>query len=463
MHMIEMKGKINLRHVWSLTLLIMMFNSCGKKWLEAKPDVILAVPTTIRDFQALLDNTAQVFNITQATGLAEIASGDFYITATAWRSLSSVQERSAYLWASTENFYSREQSADWVSGYRRILNANLVLDGIDKLKPAISEQQDWNNVKGSALFFRAFDYFNLSQEYCVAYNPNTANKDLGLPLRLEYDVNVQVKRSNLQQAYDRILADLQEAGTLLTSKPAYKTRPSREAVYALLARIYLAMENYAQAGKYADLALQIQSDLMDYSQLNIGATYAISRFNAEVIFHSSFSYGIFNQSRLTVEPSLYNEYADDDYRKEVFFATNGNGMTFRGNYTGDKNLFGGLATDELYLIRAEAKARNNELTPALADLNHLRQRRCKGICPDLTSSDSNVVLDFVLKERRKELAFRGLRWTDLRRLNKDARYAVTLNRVLDGETYTLPPNDKRYVFPIDEEEIRLSGIAQNER
>lgn len=458
-----MRRKINLRYIWRLTLLLVLFQSCGKKWLEAKPDPLLAVPTTITDFQALLDNTTQVFNVSQAVGLAEISSGDFYITFPTWASLFNVQERSAYIWAATENFYSKEQSFDWVNSYKRILNANLILEGIDKIKPATSEQQDWNNVRGSALFFRAFDFFNLSQEYCVAYNANTASRDLGLPLRLEYNVNVQVKRSKLQQTYERILADLQEASTLLASKPPYKTRPSKEAVYALLARIYLAMENYGQAGKYADLALQIQSDLMDYSKLNSGAPYAISKFNTEVIFHSSFTYGIFNPSRLTVEPSLYNEYASEDYRKDVFFATNANGMAFRGNYTGDRSLFGGLATDEMYLIRAEAKARNNELILALADLNHLRRSRWKGICQDLISSNPNVVLDFVLKERRKELAFRGLRWTDLRRLNKDARYAVTLSRVLNGTTYTLQPNDKRYVFPIDEEEMRLSGIEQNER
>lgn len=458
-----MKRKLNLRYIWCLTLLFIMFQSCDKKWLEAKPDKSLTVPGTIKDFQALLDNTTQVFNINQAAGLAEISSGDFYITFTTWELLFSVQERSAYIWAPTKDFYNKEQSIDWVNGYQRILNANLILEGIDKIKPAASEQRDWNNVKGSALFFRAFDFFNLAQEYCVAYSTITASKDLGLPLRLEYDVNVQVKRSKLQQTYERILADLLEASGLLASKPLYKTRPSKEAVYALLARVYLVMENYEQAGKYADLVLQIQSDLLDYSKLNSGSSNPISRFNTEVIFHSSFSYGIFNPSRLTVEPSLYDEYEVEDYRRDVFFTPNVNGMTFRGNYGGDKSLFGGLATDEMYLIRAEAKARNSELTLALADLNHLRRSRWKGIYQDLVSSDPNVVLDLVLKERRKELAFRGLRWTDLRRLNKDARYAVTLTRVLNGTVHALYPNDKKYIFPIDEEEMRLSGIEQNER
>lgn len=81
----------------------------------------------------------------------------------------------------------------------------------------------------------------------------------------------------------------------------------------------------------------------------------------------------------------------------------------------------------------------------------------------MISNDATEVLRLVLNERRKELAFRGIRWSDLRRLNKDERFAVTLSRTLNGQTYQLSPNDKRYVIPIDEQEIRLSGIEQNER
>jgi hypothetical protein len=68
-----------------------------------------------------------------------------------------------------------------------------------------------------------------------------------------------------------------------------------------------------------------------------------------------------------------------------------------------------------------------------------------------------------LLERRKELCFRGLRWQDLRRLNKEPEYAKTLTRKIDGITYTLPPNDPKYVFPIPPNVIALSGMQQNPR
>ncbi|ACU03255.1 RagB/SusD family nutrient uptake outer membrane protein [Pedobacter heparinus] len=449
--------------IWLLMFPLMFSSSCRNTWLEAKPDKSLVVPNTIKDYQALLDNTSTTFNIFQASGLAEMAAGDFYITNTSWLNLFSIQEKSAYIWEQTSKFYNGEASTDWVESYKRILNANVILEGIEKIKPAANEQQEWNNVKGSALFLRAFDFFHLAQEYCKSYVASTAITEMGLPLRLEYNVNIQVKRSTLQQTYDQIIKDLDLAVDLLGSHPTYKTRPSKQAVYALLARVYLAMENYDQAGIKADAALKIQSELLDFSKLNNNASYPVERFNTEVIFHSTFSYGIFNATRLIVEPGLFELYAADDYRKQLFFKSVAAGVTYRGNYSGDKNFFGGLATDELYLIRAESKARNGDLPSALADLNHLLKSRWKGVYTDMVSNDPDLVLRLILTERRKELIFRGIRWSDLRRLNRDSRFAVTLTRVLNGQTYTLLPNDKRYVFPIDEEELRLSGIQQNER
>ena len=210
--------------------LLVVCQSCNDSWLDAKPDKSITVPKTIKDYQALLDNSSIVFNVTQSCGLAEISAGDFYINNTSWASLFTKQEKSAYIWAPNENFYEGEPSADWENGYKRILSANLILEGIEKVSPAETDRQAWSNIKGSALFFRAFDFFNLAQGYCRAYRSASAKTDAGLPLRLEYNVNIQVKRSSLQDTYDRILKDLKSAGQLLDITPAYKTRPDRKSV-----------------------------------------------------------------------------------------------------------------------------------------------------------------------------------------------------------------------------------------
>lgn len=449
--------------VFTSVLFIMLLQSCKKGWLDAKPDKSLNTPDSIDDFQQMLDNPV-IFNVNQASGLGEIAAGDFYVLFSSWQNLFTAQEKSAYTWAATDYFYNGELSLDWSHAYARILHTNAVLNGIDRVKPGSHESNDWNNVKGSALFLRAFDYFHLAQEYCKPYIPTSADAELGLPLRLVYDVNAVVKRASLQETYDRVIADLKLSAKLLKPTPSHKTRPSKQASFALLARVYLAMELYSEAGLYADSALQIQHQLLDYAQIKNSGTYPMPRLNTEVLFHSNFTYGIFNVSRLIVEPDLYNEYHADDYRKTLFFMNvSGSGVTYRGSYNGDKNLFGGLAVDEVYLIRAECNARANNLPGALSDLNILLRKRLMGNYEDLRSNDQETVLRWVLKERRKELAFRGLRWLDLRRLNRDSRFAVTLTRTLNNITYTLLPNDKKYVFPLDKEEIRLSGFPQNDR
>jgi hypothetical protein len=98
------------------------------------------------------------------------------------------------------------------------------------------------------------------------------------------------------------------------------------------------------------------------------------------------------------------------------------------------------------------------------NLNALLVKRWKtGTFIPLTASNTDDALNKILLERRKELCFRGIRWSDLKRLNKDLKYSKTLVRVLNGQTYTLLPNDPKYVLPIPDNEIRVSGIEQNLR
>ena len=66
----------------------------------------------------------------------------------------------------------------------------------------------------------------------------------------------------------------------------------------------------------------------------------------------------------------------------------------------------------------------------------------------------------VLLERRKELTLRGLRLSDIKRLNKEGR-GITLTRIVNGVAYTLPANSARFANPIPENIIEISGMEQN--
>ena len=122
--------------------------------------------------------------------------------------------------------------------------------------------------------------------------------------------------------------------------------------------------------------------------------------------------------------------------------------------------------DEIYLIRAEALARLGNRDEALNDLNTLLRTRYKKINNtstfiDKTAPDAVAALVIILTERRKQLLYRGLRWADLKRLNLEPSFAVTLVRIINNTRYELQPNSNRYQLQIDAEAIRLSSMQQN--
>ena len=127
-------------------------------------------------------------------------------------------------------------------------------------------------------------------------------------------------------------------------------------------------------------------------------------------------------------------------------------------------IFFGIATDEMYLNRAEAAARQGNTTNALADLNKVLAKRWKtGAFVPLTASNADAALALIIVERRKELFGRNLHWADLRRLNQESRFATTLTRTINGNSYSLAADSKRYAYPIPLDELKLSGLEQNER
>ena len=118
----------------------------------------------------------------------------------------------------------------------------------------------------------------------------------------------------------------------------------------------------------------------------------------------------------------------------------------------------------MLLISAESAVRRRETVKALNRLHQLLSNRWTAAAYQrLESNQEQQVLDWVLQERRKELLFRGLRWTDLRRLNKDPRYAKDIIRDINGEQYVLRANSNQYVLPIPIAVVNGGIIIQNPR
>ncbi len=449
-----------------------MCMSCGEDFLNIKSDMSIAAPGKIADYQALLDNTTALMNITAPNSFALIAGEEYWVQTTVWQNLpvtnNRKQHRNAYLWL--DDIYEGEPGQDWNLAYQRILHANIVLDGLARITPSAGEQSEWNNTFGSALFFRAWSYHILAQTFCRPYRRENASGDLGLPLRRDSDPTVSPGRSTLKELYDFMVDDLTRAVSLLGDIPQYKMRPSKLAALGLLARVYMQMDDYGRAFTAIDEALGLNRELIDYNTLDGTKSYAFiydyGQSNEEVVFYEeAHNHTIMNSTRLNVNTDLWNLYAEGDLRRDIFYRTgSGGNIYFRGGYHGRGGNFTGLTLSEYILIHAECAVRLERQDVAKTDLQYLATHRyTQGHLPDIGAIEQKDLLAYVLEERRREMAFRGVRWEDLRRLNKDRSTQRTLVRTVDGIDYILEPNSPKYVWPIPEEVIEFNGYQQNDR
>jgi hypothetical protein len=226
------------------------------------------------------------------------------------------------------------------------------------------------------------------------------------------------------------------------------------------------MRRYDKAAMYADSSLKLYNTLLDFNTLNGSATFPVPVFNPEVIMHSTMHTRYLNLSntRARIDSILYTSYAANDLRKTIFFRSYGDGTyAFKGSYNGSINLFTGVATGEVYLMRAECFARSGNVTDALNELNALLRKRWKtGTFIPLNAPTPQAALSLVLTERRKELIFRDLRWMDIKRLNREGA-GITPTRSINNQVYTLPPNDNRFALPLPNDVVNISGMQQNPR
>jgi len=326
--------------------------------------------------------------------------------------------------------------------------------------------------QGSALFLRAYAFLKCGATLRSPYDSATAATDPGIPLRLSSNVTASSVRASVAASYNQVIGDLQLASSLLpvaipTQNP---NRPSRPAVPALLARIYLSIRAYSLARCYADSTLQLYDSLMDYNTLNPQSLFPFSNTNAEILYQSNIleyteCLAAIAYPNTIVDSTFYGSYAPQDLRRSLFYQLNANGqLNMTSGYAQLIWPFTGLATDELYLIRAECAARTGSSDAAMADLNTLLLHRyVTGTFTTITLSTTTQALDTILTERRKEMPFRGVRWFNLRRLNQEGRNIIPL-RILNGIRYQLLLNSNLYTLPIPPDVIADNpSMIQNPR
>jgi len=425
-------------------ILIGLFVSSCEKFLDLKADSRQAIPSSIRDYQLLMDNNDILNN--SSTTAQEVMADDYYLTNADLNSITNAHDRGMYTWEADD-----QSDNQWNRPYRAIFMTNVVIDGLDKITPSPNEIIIWQHTKGAAHFFRAFFIEGQLQVFSMPYEVSKANITPGVPLRMTPDFNEKSTRPPVSEGYNLVLQDLRIAAALLPDKPIVKTRPSKAAAFGLLAKVFLTLHQYDSVGFYAEKSLSLYDSLLDYNSLNPAATAPFPPLNREVIFFSkSLNPAILNPARAKIDSGLIKSYGNEDLRLGLYFRRNTDGSyRFKGDYNGSGvnsgYHFSGIVTDEQYLMAAEAAARLEDVEKAKFWLNKLLVTRYRtGTYIPIAETDPEIILKTIILERRKSLLFRGARWRDLRRFSIDPEFVVRPKRFTNSEERVLNPNSVGY-------------------
>lgn len=440
--------------------------SCAERFLDEKSDKSLVIFTKLTEFESLMDRVS-VMNQMTSQELAILSLDDYYLLPTDWQLLASSIQRNAYVWNS--EIFEGEWSRDWNNGYERIFYANIALEGLAKMTPTEKEEKLWGEVKGRALFHRAWNHYSIMLLF-GEYTGSLEIDGTGIPLRRESDINIPVARSTLKDTYQFILSDLQESLRVIGDDVYNPERPSKCAVLMLLSKIYLYQQDYVKAWEYAQQALAVNNKLIDFNTVDVTPVQVFPIYgagNPEIVFNAWLpALPALAQTRACMDESLYELYDDNDLRKQAYFMRNPQNemLNFKGSYVGYALPFSGLSINELYLIAMEAACRIGRQEESLNLYNKLRSHRfsAESYTP-VQNVGREELLTMILEEKRRELVMRASRWEDLKRLNGSGEWSYELSRDINGQRYVLPPNDKRYIFPIPQYVIDKSNIEQNPR
>lgn len=360
----------------------------------------------------------------------------------------------------------------WKKAYKNIAIANYVLELVDD---AIGTEEEKTFIKGEAYFLRALCYFNLLNIYGEPFNPESAERDLGVPLRLNNGIEQVYQRNTVSECYKQIEKDLNESSRLIRESGVEKSKyhPSVSTCALLLSRVYLYQEKWekvvtaaTEAMKHGTLS-RIPTSGVFITLENPELLYSGMMY-AGTIYHSNFENG------WQVAPELIALYDSEDLRFNCFF-TKVQGMmgnVYFSNKGEDAYSTAGecnMRLAEAYLNRAEAYARLNQPVEAARDMTELLSKRYVRSSGFDVPEQTKELLDFVLTERRKELCYEEHhRWFDLRRMRENAPVVVHSFTITDDsgtvygtQRYTLFPGELNYTLPIPLDERENNPLIQN--
>jgi hypothetical protein len=357
----------------------------------------------------------------------------------------------------------------WSGYYTVVYQTNSILEGIQGSKGmSDSLKQQYT---GEAKFIRALCHYYLVNLFGAVPLITATN----------VTINKAAGRTDSLTVYKQIISDLSDAVSLLPANYSNygnrRDRPNKMAAAALLAKVYLAVGDNANAEKQASVVINsnlyslLPSTAIDKVFLS-GSKESIWAINPETATgklsytdanYYSFSslYGALFGPQYVLQPGLANSFEPGDLRKSVWinsFDYQGTTYYYAAKYRdGDQNTKPTeydivLRLSDQYLVRAEARAKQNNINGAQDDLNVIRNRSGLG---NTTAQTVTALTDAIINERQHELFLEfGNRWFDLKRTGRADDVLGKLKPATWKSTAVL--------YPIPLEEIKKAKqLSQN--
>jgi hypothetical protein len=326
---------------------------------------------------------------------------------------------------------------------------------------------------GEAMAIRALAHFDIIKYYGEIPTQNAgSNSTLAMPYVTLQDISDYPSRElTVGEFYAKIVEELTTASNLInTSNGVY--RMGADAVNGVLANVYLHMGDMPAAITAANkvstsVASRAQFTGVWNDSEKAGVIFGLRNDDVTSVglgvAYSQTAGGI--KSEYVPDFAFYSLYSADDIRTTAYFETS----EFEGNLYNHvlKWYSSTIATSlgnvdakiirasEVMLIKAEAYAAQNQDGPALAALDAVRSQRYNGFTSG--GETGSALSDAIQLERRLELAFEGVRFTDLKRFGLGVERS-SFGHLSDGtgvsaDVLTLPAGDHRFNMPISISEL----------
>ena len=459
--------RITIKNMIVTTVLFLSLASCEKSFLELKPPTSLTPEfalATEADLQVALRGAYAGLKSTALYGRSLMVLGDMMADNTYQSSLNTNRYTNFNLY----NYLVTDGDVAglWNASYTVILRANNIINS------PIADNANVQQIKGEAYAIRALAYYNLVRYFASPYTLDPSK--LGVPIVTTYQADLKPERAKIADVYTLINKDLTQAYTLMT-KFTNSSQFSKYSAKALQAKVYLTMGDKTNA-KTAALDVITNSGFTAISSAAHTGYWAgvaprtdkvetLLEISFDAVANNAFDALPYiylqsgNYGDMLCSSELYDLFETTDIRKSLYATGTRGGLASvfvnkYGSFTGDHSDTKVIRMSEMYLIAAEASYPSNT-ADALKYVNEVTSRRGA----TAIASSGSALLEDIITERRKELAFEGERYLDMQRLQRN----IARSKNYPASALSIDFTNYRRIMPIPQGELDANPSIKSQQ